>query len=45
MLLCLFSLSFAAAIAKRVALVVLAGIALGVALFFLGLEYMFPKLD
>lgn len=34
-----------AAIAGRVALVLLAGIILGVGLFYLGLEYMFPKLD
>jgi len=32
-----------AAIAGRVALVLLAGVILGVALFFLGLEFMFPK--
>lgn len=35
--------SSCAAIAGRVALVLLAGVILGVALFFLGLEYLFPK--
>ena len=33
-----------AAIAKRVALLLLVGLGLGVGLFYLGLEYMFPKL-
>ena len=33
----------AAAIVRRVALVVLAGVALGTALFFIGLETLFPK--
>jgi hypothetical protein len=33
-----------AAIARRVSIVVLVGVALGVGLFFLGLEYMFPKI-
>ncbi len=33
----------AAAIARRVALVLLVGVALGTGLFFLGLEYLFPK--
>jgi hypothetical protein len=31
------------AVLKRVALLVLAGVGLGAALFYLGLEYMFPK--
>ncbi|KAG2501907.1 hypothetical protein HYH03_000405 [Edaphochlamys debaryana] len=34
-----------AAIAKRVALLLLAGTGLFIALFYLGLEYLFPKLD
>lgn len=32
-----------AAIIKRVLLVVLAAVALGTALFYIGLEYLFPK--
>jgi hypothetical protein len=32
-----------AAVVKRVLLVLLAGVALGTALFFIGLEYAFPK--
>ena len=33
------------AIIRRVALLLLVGVGLGAALFFLGLEYMFPKYD
>jgi hypothetical protein len=36
-------LSVAAAIIKRVLLVILAAVGLGTALFFVGLEYLFPK--
>jgi hypothetical protein len=36
-------LCISAAIIKRVLLVLVAAVGLGTALFFLGLEYMFPK--
>jgi hypothetical protein len=36
-------LSAATAIVRRVLLVILAAVGLGTALFFIGLEYLFPK--
>ena len=41
--LCLWRLP--AAILRRVALLLIVGVGLGVGLFYLGLEYLFPKIE